>query len=768
MLNIASVTPFDHVDFTLPPASKQGIENKVTIAQAVEIIRAMTPQKQPPFLPKRLELKPVLSPDELGHHIGTSLDDLETPTHLKMGEEHAQFAPQAKTLFKVAQNWVVDCVLRTGTSGMQASLPFLLQYLFEMDIQAEVEMSTEWIHFNASLLDTVSGATILFFKNHFLHAAQEKVEELKKQPSLLQPDQVARLRQLEGVIHHEQQVLSSQLTEQGFRVVKSGLSITTFILTKLSSLKFFTPLEHLLKGLAGFVSVGLLGFLFHRSSQEMNAHTEWAQDFQTWQKNHAVHSPEPLTNKQGVAFTTEQIQELEETQQQLIAKRRQRQEECSTHVESLKTRIQYDATLLATIKERVKSFERASLQEFLNHVKWSEISLLTLKDQLEAKLKMTLKEEQIIRLYQAYTDLKEVEQLVAPLSQKEQQAVIDAKTRIVSVLDECLHPWIESQPQETLLKRYVDHHAMLNPVLKESLAQMVQKKQEIEGSLLKFKFLQHGIQFSATTIIAGVTLILALIGLAANPVGAAGLILLGLSIASCVLTSVLVSASFYYAYRKKPRISAANMKGAYAVLAYYQLRGKLAELREKIANFMRSIWHNRRDQTAQVINRQSVLNPQHMTPTTTPDGYSIPSIQQDFQKNVSRAKQWEDKAHALQKALEEAKWADFAEKAELIHVPDEEHHPNFLEKGPLDTLETLNELLRECDLNLLSADVQELIEKQLGIPLAVLQTEREQHPFGVKKLLQNFFNLDDSAFVNLIGRQRYLEKEYGSSPTPTG
>lgn len=765
MSDITSIATFDYVNFTLPPACKQEVADRVTISQAVEIIHAMSPQK--PLSPlRRLEIKPVFSPDELGHHIGTSLDDLETPLHLKMGEEHAQFAPQAKTLFKVAQNWVVDCVLRTGTSSMQTSLPFLLQYLFEVDIQSEVNTTVDLIHFNASLLDTATGTSILFLKNHFLHAAQEKVNELKKQSSLLKPDQVARLQQLEGVIHNEQQVLSSQLIEQGLRGAKSSLSIASFILAKLPSLQFCAHLEHLFKGLAGLVNVGLSGFLFHRASQELNAHTEWSQDFQAWQKNHAVPSPEPLTNKQEATSSAEQIKELEETRQQLIAKRRQRQEERSTHIESLKTRSKYDSTLLTTIKERVKSFERASLQEFLNQVKWSDVSLLDLKDKLEVKLGMGLQEEQIIRLHQAYMGLEQSQKSATPLSQEEQQqALLEAKTRVVSVLDECLHPWIESQPQKTLFERYVDHHAMLNPVLKESLTQMIQKKQEVEGSLLKFKFLQHGIQFSATTIITGITLALVVIGLAANPVGVAGLILLGLSIASFALTTILVSASFYYAYRKKPRISAANMKGAYAVLAYYQLRGKLAAVREKIENFLRSAWHKRRDQTAQVIHLHPVLNPQQMTAASTPNGYSIPSIQQDFQKNVSRAKKWEDKAHALQKALEEAKWADFAEKAELIHVPEEEHHPDFLEKGPLDTLETLNELLSQCDLSLLSTDVQELIEKQLGIPIAILQTEIEQNAFGAKKLLQNFFNLDDSAFINLIGRQRYIQE---TSLTPTG
>lgn len=783
MLDLNFAIPF----YDYPPASKMApapvqfvpnsvqfapvIPDKAAILKAVEIIHLFS--KQPPVQTplKRLETKPVFSPDELGHNIGTSLDTLEVSANLQIGEDNVQFAPQAKTLFKVAQNWVADCTLRAGSNSMQASLPYLLQFLFDGEWQSGVDRATDLIHANTAILDTTAGVAILLLKNHFLNAAQEKVEELKKQSSLLEPDQAARLRQLEGVIHHERQVLSSQMVEQGFRGVKNGLSIATFILAKLPSLNFYTHLEILFKGLAGLVSVGLAGFLFYHASKDDKTHIEWAQDFQAWQKNHAINQPEPLTNKQETARSAEQIQELEETRHQLIAKRSQRQQEHLVRAKRLTKRVLHDDKLLTKLKERVKSFQRASLQEYLNQVNWSTVSLLDLKSQLEAKMEIHLEEEQVIRLYQAYTDLERLKQPATPLSPEEQQeALSEVKTRIVAHLDDYLKPWIELQPLAALVEHDVDHHAILNPVIKESLTQMIHKKQEIEGSLLKFKFFQHGIQFSAATVFTGITLTLAIIALATNPVGAAGLILLGVSIASFVITSALVSASFYYAYRKKPRITAANMKGAYGVLAYYQLRSKLAHLREKIENYLKSVWQHKRDQIAQLIHRRPLLaHEEQMTAITALDDVSVQSIQQNFQENVSRAKKWEDKAFVLQKALEEAKWADFAEKAELIHTPqEEEHHPDFLEKGPLDTLETFNELLNQCDLSLLSTDVQELIEKQLGIPLAILQTEIEQNSFAVKKLLRNFFNLDDSAFINFIGRQRYLEKELSPSFTPTG
>ena len=141
--------------------------------------------------------------------------------------------------------------------------------------------------------------------------------------------------------------------------------------------------------------------------------------------------------------------------------------------------------------------------------------------------------------------------------------------------------WIDNQSQDIVLSTYVDYHSVLDPTLKNSIAQMVSKKHKVEESFLKMKKIFTGTRFTAATIIAGIALALTIIALVSNPIGAAALVITLLTVASALLTAGLYAASYHQAYGQKPGLTAAALKGSYIRLYYYYARRWLASRKER-------------------------------------------------------------------------------------------------------------------------------------------------------------------------------------------
>ena len=99
--------------------------------------------------------------------------------------------------------------------------------------------------------------------------------------------------------------------------------------------------------------------------------------------------------------------------------------------------------------------------------------------------------------------------------------------------------WVKNQSEDKLLSAYIDYHGVLDPTLKNSLAEMVSKKHEIEKSFLSMKKVDTGIHTTVATVIFAVALTLLIIALVSNPITGAGLILGLLSVGSVVISMAL-------------------------------------------------------------------------------------------------------------------------------------------------------------------------------------------------------------------------------------
>lgn len=302
---------------------------------------------------------------------------------------------------------------------------------------------------------------------------------------------------------------------------------------------------------------------------------------------------------------------------------------------------------------------------------------------------------------------------------------------------------VEGKTEDELIASYVDYHAVLDPTIKHAIADMVQKKHEVQKSFLKAKRLDLAIQFIASTILFGAAAALAILAFVANPIAGTALILTLLSVGSTVLGVGLMIAGYAKAYQLQPRYTAAFLKGATLRVAYYNARSSLSSIREGIAEFNRKIKQRRRDAADRRVQRLKKISPEESLQEKG-------KLETKLKEQEKKSQEWAAKAQALEEELQTLAWKDFAEKASLQVAAKEQE---------FDTLETLNSLLMNCDFNLLSDETQKLLDDQLGINVHQLQEkigENPEDPGIVKKLVRDFFNMTDDAFTQFIAKQRYV------------
>jgi hypothetical protein len=188
-------------------------------------------------------------------------------------------------------------------------------------------------------------------------------------------------------------------------------------------------------------------------------------------------------------------------------------------------------------------------------------------------------------------------------------------------------------------------------------------------------------------------------------------------------------------------------------LNYYKIRGALSSLNEKIADYFTAAKQEVRDQederiaqllTAELKGRKGE--------NAKNDELLREEIRQNTIATASKSKIWKAKADALNEQLEEIAWKDLAREADLVDIKQTAEGVQF------DTLETLNHLLTTCNLELLSQETKELLKIQLGINIETLQNEINNDPLTVKRLIRNFFNLDEGGFGVFIAKQKILRK----------
>ncbi len=291
---------------------------------------------------------------------------------------------------------------------------------------------------------------------------------------------------------------------------------------------------------------------------------------------------------------------------------------------------------------------------------------------------------------------------------------------------------VKNLDDTSLLNHYVDYHAVLDSTIKNSLSQMVQKKHEIDAKFLKMQKIVTGTNFTAATVVFAIVLALLIVGIVATPIGAAALIVVILGVGTTVLALGLSGAGFIQSLKERPEVSRALVKGQYLFLKYFQVREALSIQKERIGRYL-----NVKGIKVKVEGLPEVKDIR---------GADVGKADETLEKVQLQSEVWKKRADELSQRLEKIEWKDFADQADLQ------------DPAVFDTLKTFNELLTTCDLELLSPETRNLMEKQLGINIDILQDKIGKDPEAVRKLLKEFFVMDEGAFVNFIKTQQYMRE----------
>lgn len=434
-----------------------------------------------------------------------------------------------------------------------------------------------------------------------------------------------------------------------------------------------------------------------------------------------------------------------------------------------------------TVHNRIINFKVPTLDKFLSELNLADETPLSLRDKLYEKFGTVVDPKTAYTIYVAYRNLNLAkEQLNAiqamkgiiknydenlNIAKNGLEAARGEIQKVQPLLKDMVRGWIEKQSLETLVSAYVDYHAVLDPTIKHSVAKMVEKKHEIEKSFLKMKKTASGINFTAASIIFGVSMALAIIALVANPFAGAALILTVLSVGSTVLGIGLMGAGYYQAYKQRPGLTEATLKGAYIRLKYYQIRSTLSGIRESIAELLKKANQARRDVVAKIIQKLSpvtTLSAQTQEKSLEAEKADTAldtekqKVEESVKKSQLQSEIWKAKADALENELQEITWKDFADQAKL-KVAAEQSDQLGSAQDDFDTLNVLSHLLADCDFSLLSPETKKVIEEQMGINIPLLEEKLNEAPGSaviVKKMVRDFFNMNEDAFVQFTTKQR--------------
>ncbi|MBA3602786.1 MAG: hypothetical protein H0W50_03925 [Parachlamydiaceae bacterium] len=585
-----------------------------------------------------------------------------------------------------------------------------------------------------------TGISTMVIKAYIRSVAMEEIVELKKNITTLSDEQVVRLEELVKEIHHEDDQFNKTLINMGVSTASSLCSFTSFSLKWMSDKGFVNALNAGVSAIGSGLSVISNGVSFHDARKNVKVAQEWAENFDSWIQNH---NPDHNAKDRAEAF------------QEAI--------------------IEHDREL-GIFHEKITEPTQEKI----------DLAILNRDTTIETALAKRLERKQ-----------SEIEILQQKIGNNE-LSMESVHARVLKFKSE---EWINEQSDESLLSTYIDYHSVLDPTIKNALAQMITKKQEIQESFLKEKRLETGISLAFSNIMFGVSATLAIIGLAATPVMGAGLVLSILGAVSTVVGIGLFGLGTYRAYKLQPETTKAFLRGDTVRLMYFNARSAVLELNQSIKEYIVTKWQEKRDRIAAFINSFATAKLDTAVEPQVVDISAIDIVEEknvdakksieqkqeiveDQLKEVAKVNQWKQRANELAKQLEVLAWKDFADQADLRIGAAKEAgtvlgFPSFLDSldpseihdevqlkalkqdirlKSFDTLETFNEMLSNCDFDMLSPATKELLKEQLGINVKALHESIQKDPEAVKKALLGFFFLDDSSYAKFIKEQVLVQK----------
>ena len=294
--------------------------------------------------------------------------------------------------------------------------------------------------------------------------------------------------------------------------------------------------------------------------------------------------------------------------------------------------------------------------------------------------------------------------------------------------------WVNNQSKEFLIEKYVDYQAILDHTVKTSLAQMIEKKHEIERSSLKLRRTTDALRFAASFICTAVLIGLTIAAFVATPVGAAGLIMLILGGAASAISGGATIATIIHALRQKPNSAYSSLRQSLKGFVD-TIKLKMHQEEDQLTTGVTLRYFLPEGPSAQTSNQ--LISSEEKNHLMTQTG---PLTEKDFEQIEKKREE---------EILEEKPWIDFAKHAGI----------NADIKGVASILETFNHAIEQADFDLLSKETKKLFKEHLGISIENLQEEINKNPLVVKNMMQKFFGLDIDEYMVMIGGQMELRKK---------
>lgn len=306
------------------------------------------------------------------------------------------------------------------------------------------------------------------------------------------------------------------------------------------------------------------------------------------------------------------------------------------------------------------------------------------------------------------------------------------------------NPQMEKDPiqkdkkTKSLLTTYIDHQETIEQTTKNALSKMVQKKQDLDSSLIKLKLVESSTFFALSTIMLSISTALWMLGIATLPFSGIGALVLSLSLTSWILTAGFYMAAVYLHSRRNPELTKEYRKGISVNLLYTTMGNMFYEYRN-ISKQKKLL------KTAAIVKAiRSKVGITKNDPVYDKAYKNYLQAKKEFEAGLQKVDNWHARLETLKSRLSTAAWKDYATHANLKISTSENH---------FDTLEALNKALKEVDLNLMSPETKELLEVHLGLDLKQLQEKLAPSAKEIRNALQKFFIMDEAEYIKFMKQQ---------------
>lgn len=681
------------------PVSPPGKTNKPPQDDLKDIIaNALSHEQSTENSPFTHTTKP-LNEQEITEVIEISLEQCEE-NYLEIRKIQEEVA-QNSNIYSVTglvQMGVADFILKGGSASAQAGLSMIVQ---SPDLLADLEFSVPIIKAATDIIDVNLGTIGLIYQYRMVQAGREELEKMSKMA--LDPEQRARLDKLGKILELEDELVLIRGLNQTLRGAQNTFNSLRILATQSSA----ASANALCLGLGGMV-FGIQSLiyarLFSQASNHLNNFVHWTKNLKDWVEDHT-----------HMNVGTGELNALLETRMARESERR----------EKLVKKLTNNKISLAEVKIRVENVKTEGFQNFIQLLgKQAKLSKLSeeawigrLEERIGASLNLNQREicQQVYRL-----------QIQEPSTENEE--LKDLKTSLAS---DCAAVWLSNQSDDSVISAYLDHQAVIDSTVKIPLANIISQKHELEEKFLHLETMSTSTQMVVTGLLAAVLISLAIVSFAVTPIGPVSLIVIGCMVISGLFAVGFLITGTYFAYKQRPELTSALLKGAYLKLFYYYARAATVAL----GDYLSILADIKKSDLIQFFRK-------HIQ-ASTPE--SETSIEENNPMNISQYAEWMKKAELYQEELDRLAWEDFANQT-----------ASKISKDSFDTLSAFTKALSETDTQLLSDELKDLIEKQLGIDLSTLQMEAAKNPSAVKKLVRKFFILRDADYTKFLRQQTAL------------